>query len=262
MNVIGGTTDVTTYFVLRTAADGTATTGATIADIDLQYIRTGALPSAKADAIALAAVDSAHADNRAIEVDATDAPGLYRVDWPDAAFAAGVRQVVLTIKLAGSFTEHMAVEIDPPVGVAASVTGNVGGNVAGSVANVVGNLGGNVLGSIAGSVAAVTGNVGGNVLGSVASIGAGGIVAATFGANAINAAALAASAANEIRDAVFAKTGITAVGTVSFSDIINIIYALLRGNVTRVGNVYPFKDDDDATTVVTLTIVDPNRTVS
>ncbi len=116
MLVKGGSTNVTTYFVLRTAADGTATTGATITSIDLQYVRSGAAPSAKVDATALAAADSVHADNKAIEIDATDAPGLYRVDWPDAAFAAGAREVILTVKLASSFTEHLRVEIDAIAG--------------------------------------------------------------------------------------------------------------------------------------------------
>lgn len=111
MIVKAGSVNVTTYFVLRTAADGTATTGATIIDIDLQYVRSGSTPSAKVDATALAATDSAHADNKAIEIDATDQPGLYRVDWPDAAFAAGVREVILTVKLASSFTEHLRVEL-------------------------------------------------------------------------------------------------------------------------------------------------------
>jgi hypothetical protein len=117
MKVTGGQTSVTTYFALRTAADGTATTAATITDIDLQYVRSGALPVAKVDATALAATDSAFAANKAIEIDATDQPGLYRVDWPDAAFAAGVIEVILTVKLANSFTEHLSVEIDSPVNV-------------------------------------------------------------------------------------------------------------------------------------------------
>ena len=87
MNVAGGTADIITYFVLRTAADGTATTGATIANIDLQYVRTGDSPSAKQDAVELGAINGSHEANKAKEVDGTDAPGLYRVDWPDAAFA-------------------------------------------------------------------------------------------------------------------------------------------------------------------------------
>ena len=115
MNVLGGTTDVSTYFVMRLAATGVEATGLTIANMDVQYVRTGVAPVAKVDATALAATDTAHTDNYGIEIDATDQPGLYRVDWPDAAFAAGVRQVVLTVKVATCFTEHMAVDIDTPV---------------------------------------------------------------------------------------------------------------------------------------------------
>ena len=117
MNVTGGSTDVTTYFVLRLAATGVEATGLTIANMDLQYTRSGVAPTAKVDATALAATDTAHTDNYGIEVDATDQPGLYRIDWPDAAFAAGVKEVLLTVKVATCFTEHMAVEIDPPVNV-------------------------------------------------------------------------------------------------------------------------------------------------
>jgi hypothetical protein len=117
MTVTGGSTDVTTYFSLRLAADGTEATGLTITNFDLQYVRSGATPAAKVDATALAATDSAHADNKAIEIDATDQPGLYRVDWPDAAFAAGVKEVILTVKCATAFTEHLRVMIDAPVNV-------------------------------------------------------------------------------------------------------------------------------------------------
>lgn len=115
MLIAGGSTDVTTYFALRLAADGTAATGLTITGIDLQYVRSGVAPSAKADASELAETDSDHADNEAIEIDATDQPGLYRVDWPDAAFAAGVREVILSVKVATAFTEHLRVEIDGEV---------------------------------------------------------------------------------------------------------------------------------------------------
>lgn len=117
MQVTGGDTNVTTYFALRLSADGTAATGLTLIDFDLQYVRSGAAPSAKVDASALAATDSTHSDNGVFEIDSTDQPGLYRVDWPDAAFAAGVREVILTVKIATAFTEYLAVGIDPPVDV-------------------------------------------------------------------------------------------------------------------------------------------------
>lgn len=112
MKVTPGSTDVTTYFSLRLAATGAEATGLTVTNFDLQYVRSGAAPAAKVDASALAATDSAHADNSAIEIDATDQPGLYRVDWPDAAFAAGVREVILSVKCATAFTEHLRVELE------------------------------------------------------------------------------------------------------------------------------------------------------
>ena len=103
--------DVTDYFFILDATDGSPETGVTITDLDLQYVRNGAAPSAKVDATALAATDSAHSDNKAIEIDATDQPGLYRVDWPDAAFATGVDQVILTVNGTGFQPAHKEIQL-------------------------------------------------------------------------------------------------------------------------------------------------------
>jgi len=108
--------NVSTYVVLRKTADHTEMTGAVITDIDLQYVRSGLAPSAKVDATALATTDAAHSDNKAIEIDATDQPGLYRVDWPDNAFAADAREVILSVKLASCFVEHIKVEFEAILG--------------------------------------------------------------------------------------------------------------------------------------------------
>jgi hypothetical protein len=113
--VTGGAVDVTTYFALTNIVDNTPATSLTITDIDLQYTRSGATPAAKVDATALGAANSAHSDNKAFEIDATDQPGVYRVDWPDAAFAAGVKEVILSVKCSGVYTEHLRVLIDAPV---------------------------------------------------------------------------------------------------------------------------------------------------
>lgn len=115
MQVKPGDTNVTTYFAMRLTADGKAATGLTPSDFDLQYVRSGAVPVAKVDMVALAATNTAHTDNRGIEIDATDQPALYRVDWPDAAFATGVREVVLSVKVATAFTEHLRVELEGPM---------------------------------------------------------------------------------------------------------------------------------------------------
>ena len=113
MIVTGGSTDITTYFAMRLAATGADATGLAEGDFDLQYVRTRSAPSTKADASDLGAADAAHTDNGMFEIDATDQPGLYRVDWPDAAFAAGVKEVILSVKHTSCFTEHLRVEIDP-----------------------------------------------------------------------------------------------------------------------------------------------------
>ena len=141
MLVAGGSTNVTTYFALRLTADGTAATGLTITNIDLQYVRSGVVPVAKVDAVALAATNTSHTDNRAIEIDATDQPGLYRVDWPDAAFAAGVREVILSVKVATAFTEHLRVEIDGEVNVVEwAGTDVVAGAIPAAAADAAGGL--------------------------------------------------------------------------------------------------------------------------
>ncbi len=92
-----GTTDVTRYVMIVDSSDGSPETSVTITDLDLQYTRNQAAPAAKVDATALGSTSAAHADNQMIEVDATSSPGLYRVDWPDAAFATGVSDVQLVV---------------------------------------------------------------------------------------------------------------------------------------------------------------------
>lgn len=111
-----GTTDVSAYFFLVDSTAGTPETGLTITGLDLQYVRYRVAPSTKADATALAATDSAHGDNQCIEIDATDQPGLYRCDFPDAAFATGVPSVVLTVVATGvhpAHLEYQLVDFDP-----------------------------------------------------------------------------------------------------------------------------------------------------
>jgi hypothetical protein len=100
-NIVKGTTNVTRYVMVVDSSDGSPETGATITLFDLQYTRAGEDPAAKADATALGATNSAHADNKMYEVDGTSSPGLYRVDWPDAAFALGADSVILVVTQTG-----------------------------------------------------------------------------------------------------------------------------------------------------------------
>lgn len=113
-----GATSVITYFDLRDTADGTGKTALDVTTFDLQYVEEGAAPSAKVDCTSLGSTNAAWDDNEAFEIDATDQPGLYRVDWPNAAFDGGVgKVVVLTVKCAGVFTKHITVELSPSANV-------------------------------------------------------------------------------------------------------------------------------------------------
>lgn len=96
MRVPAGATDVITYFKLVDPSTGVPETGLTITDLDLTYTRDQAA-AVKNDALAHGAVDDAHTDLECFEVDGTNCPGQYRVDWPDAAFAAGVDKVQLCV---------------------------------------------------------------------------------------------------------------------------------------------------------------------
>jgi hypothetical protein len=111
MDVVNGSADVTTYFVLRDSTNHVPKTDITITDIDLYYLEQGAAMAAKVDATALAAADSAHADNKAFHC----GQGLYRVDWPDAAFDGGVGKTVqLIVVCTGVDTTFLEVELKDP----------------------------------------------------------------------------------------------------------------------------------------------------
>lgn len=106
-----GSTDVSTYFVLRDNSDGTEEASLTYesAGLALAYIRNGAA-AVDVNAVTLT-VAGAHADGGFVEVSATYAPGLYRVDWPDAAFASGVRDVTLVVQATGTYAEYQTMQL-------------------------------------------------------------------------------------------------------------------------------------------------------
>src|SRR3990167_318502 len=147
-------TDQTFYFNLVDDTTGSAKASLIVTAIDATYIRTRSL-AVKSDCTALASADSAHTDNAGIEVDATNAPGLYRVDFPDAAFVSSsdVGHVILAINHASIAASFQLV----------SLVDNVNGELA---------------------VDSITASV----------IAADAITAAKFAANAINASAIAADA--------------------------------------------------------------------
>lgn len=106
-------TNVTTYFLLLDSS-GDPVVNVTVTNIDLYYVEDLAAISAKVDATALVAANSAHADNKVYNV----GQGLYRIDWPDAAFDGGIGTRVQLLVLDGAastfLTTVMELELSPP----------------------------------------------------------------------------------------------------------------------------------------------------
>ena len=109
MKVQKGSIDVSLYVYFVEDNDGTAPgepkTGLVFSDIETggsaSYMRQG---GARVDftLITLASPSATHADGGFIEVDATNMPGVYRVDLPDAAFATGVEQCIIQLVAAAA----------------------------------------------------------------------------------------------------------------------------------------------------------------
>lgn len=100
LSIKPGSTDVT---LLVFAQDSTSTTGAgktglayNTASLTCYYARPGA--TAAALTLVTQTVTGAHSDGGFVEVDATNMPGVYRLDLSDAVVAAGVRSAVVMLK--------------------------------------------------------------------------------------------------------------------------------------------------------------------
>jgi len=205
-----GKTDVITYFNLVDSTAGTPETALTITNIDATYTRAQEA-AVKNDLTALAAVTTAHTDNKGIEVDATNAPGLYRVDWPDAAFATGVDRVILTVTCTGVAPAHLIVELvnyDPTDGVRLGLTAlpNAAADAAGGL--IISDAGGLDADAQRSDVAAILVDTGTTLDGRIPAALVGGRIDANVGA--ISSDATAADNA----EAFFDGTGYAGTGNV------------------------------------------------
>lgn len=117
MIIPNNSTDVTTYFKLKDSTNHALKADITVTDIELCYVKELAAISTKVDATALAAATSAHADNKIFNV----GQGVYRIDWPDAAFTGGEgTKTQLIVVCSGVDTEVMEVLLSPAVPVGSS----------------------------------------------------------------------------------------------------------------------------------------------
>lgn len=109
-----GTTDVITYFTLRDRTASTVDVGVTVANLEMYYIEDQTAESGDAFVGAHGAETDAHTDGECFHI----GHGVYRIDWPDAAFDGGIGKRVTLIVVdgdAGAFTSTMQVDLSPPV---------------------------------------------------------------------------------------------------------------------------------------------------
>lgn len=106
-------TNQTIYVRLRDATTGLAKTGLVwnSAGASAYYTRTRAAAAAITLAT-LASPSAAHSDGGFVEVDATNAKGLYRLDLPDAAVASGVDYVLVSIEFDGVIEESLLIRLN------------------------------------------------------------------------------------------------------------------------------------------------------
>lgn len=105
--VKAGQTSVSTDVLLLSAVDGSELTGKVAGDFTLSYRRQGAARVAVTPVV-LAALTTAWASGGVKE----DMGGLYRIDFPDAAFATGVDYVMLEAFVTGSQIFHERIPLE------------------------------------------------------------------------------------------------------------------------------------------------------
>jgi len=109
MIVTAGSIDRSVYYYIVQDASGASpgepVTGLLFSDIETggsaSFVRQGA---ARVDLtlVTLSSASTTHTDGGFIEVDATNMPGLYRCDYPDAAWITGVDQIFCQIVVAAA----------------------------------------------------------------------------------------------------------------------------------------------------------------
>lgn len=236
LSVVKGTTSLSAYIFI---SDSSVTTGAgktglafNTASLVAYYVRPRAAPVAITLAT-LAAVTTAYTSGGFIEIDATNMPGIYRVDIPDAALATGVNAVVVMLKGAANMVP-VALEIEltgvdnqnaTTFGLSnldAAITSRLAPTVAARTLDV----------SAAGEAGIDWANIGSpttavnlsgtnidvdqvvaSVSGAVGSVAAGGITAASIATDAIDNDAIAANAVTEIQSGLATGAALTTAQT-------------------------------------------------
>jgi hypothetical protein len=285
LSIKPGSTSVILYVKINdlSAADNTGKTGLAYntSSLTAYYV----LPGAAAAAITLATqtVTGAYSSGGFVEVDATNMPGIYRFDIPNACLASG-RSCVVTFKGAADMVQT-DLEIDlsnqadvtswsgtaiagvdtagyPKVTIKSGTgTGEINlssGRAAGNVTYWNGTAvpAENTAGYPIVTIKDGTGTGELDTASGKVSIATAGIGSGAFDAGAISAAALSTAAAQEIRDEILASV-VETNGSITLKQAIDIILAAVAGVTASGGTV--LKDPAGTSTRITATIDGSNN---
>lgn len=89
---------------------GLPETGLTFSEATAHYVRNRGA-AVGVSLTALASPSAMHGDGGFVEIDAVAAPGWYRLDVPDAAFAGGVSTVTIVAKAGGALFAPVRVQL-------------------------------------------------------------------------------------------------------------------------------------------------------
>lgn len=224
--ILAGATGVSLTFALRKASDSTEQTGKVAADMTLSYLRQGGTRTS-ITASDLGSVNASHSDGGVKEIDATNMPGLYRLDIPDAAIATGADWVHISVKVAGCFVYHERIPLttniiqtgDAYARLGAPAGASAAADIAAIKAVLPTALGAN--GNIKADVRDFNGAAGTFASGrpevntthaAGTAWGSGAITASAIAADAITAAKVAADVSQEIRNEIDTNsTGLAAI---------------------------------------------------
>jgi hypothetical protein len=251
------------------------------------YYRKGAIVAPAAVTLAtLASVTTAWATGGFIAVDATNMPGVYRLDIPNVVIdtagmvtmylrgATNMAPVVLelevvavdiydTVRLGLTALPNTAVTTNgslitsgtgtAQLSVASGLVTLAGVTHTGAVIPTVTTVGSvtGAVGSVTGAVGSVTGAVG-SVTGAVGSVATGGIAAVSFAASAINAAALATDAVDEIADGILGRN---IAGGSSTGRLVKDAFRAIRNKSAIAAGTLTVYQEDDTTSAWTATVV-------
>lgn len=271
-----GTTNVSVTIRIIDSTDGTPETGVTSATggLALEYRRETAVSTAITESD-LSLLTDAHSDGGMLHI----GNGYYRLDVPDAAFAAGVPGCLIHGAVTGMVVIGCYVHLEDAVdavydrigapvaasisadiavvdGVADSIlvdTAEIGAAGAGLTAinlpDQTMNITGDITGNLSGSVGSVTGNVGGNVTGSVGSN-------LELGPAEVNAEVVDALATD-----TYAEPGQGApAATATLAAKINYLYKAWRNRSNQTATTYQLFADDATTVDQKATVSDDGTT--